>query len=271
MPTASASRTSRARAGFSFLSTSVPGQTSFPASGGSSFASFLLGDAYTGAHRNDPRTSPRSIRYFGFYAQDDWRITRKLIIESRPALRLHPAADQREGRILRLQPDAAESRRRRLSGSPLVCRLRRGPREHAQPGAGLVRRHRPAHRPGLLAGQQDHLPHRLSAAPSRASPPYRAAATTPASSASISSTNASQGVQPTFKLDEGLPPYKLPPAIDPAFSNGQHRRLVAGPGCHARAGEPVLDVHHPARSGRQHGGRSRLTTPQSARTCNRAS
>jgi len=32
--------------------------------------------------------------------------------------------------------------------------------------------------------------------------------------------NTSQGVQPTFKLDEGLPSYKLPPLIDPAFSNG---------------------------------------------------
>lgn len=32
--------------------------------------------------------------------------------------------------------------------------------------------------------------------------------------------NASQGVQPTFRLDEGLPAYKLPPMIDPAFANG---------------------------------------------------
>src|SRR5439155_5818991 len=32
--------------------------------------------------------------------------------------------------------------------------------------------------------------------------------------------NTSQGVQPTFKLDEGLPAYKLPPLIDPTFSNG---------------------------------------------------
>jgi hypothetical protein len=32
--------------------------------------------------------------------------------------------------------------------------------------------------------------------------------------------NTSQGVTPTFKLDQGLPPYKLPPSIDPSFSNG---------------------------------------------------
>ena len=34
------------RADFSFLSTSIPGNTTFPASGGSSFASMLLGQAF---------------------------------------------------------------------------------------------------------------------------------------------------------------------------------------------------------------------------------
>ena len=32
--------------------------------------------------------------------------------------------------------------------------------------------------------------------------------------------NTTQGIQPTFRLDDGLPEYRLPPAIDPAFSNG---------------------------------------------------
>jgi hypothetical protein len=32
--------------------------------------------------------------------------------------------------------------------------------------------------------------------------------------------NDSQGVRPTFRLDDGLPAYALPPSIDPAFSNG---------------------------------------------------
>jgi hypothetical protein len=31
--------------------------------------------------------------------------------------------------------------------------------------------------------------------------------------------NANQGVTPTFKLDEGLPPYALPPQINPSFQN----------------------------------------------------
>ena len=32
--------------------------------------------------------------------------------------------------------------------------------------------------------------------------------------------NGSQGVQPTFLLDQGLPAYQLPPSINPGFSNG---------------------------------------------------
>ncbi|MCC6540254.1 MAG: carboxypeptidase regulatory-like domain-containing protein, partial [Bryobacterales bacterium] len=32
--------------------------------------------------------------------------------------------------------------------------------------------------------------------------------------------NTTQGIQPTFKLDEGLPAYTLPPSIDPSFQNG---------------------------------------------------
>src|SRR5205085_11719566 len=67
------------RADFNFLNTSVPGQTSFPASGGSSFASFLLGEAYLG-RTETIRFVTQKYPYFGFYAQDDWRITRKLIL-----------------------------------------------------------------------------------------------------------------------------------------------------------------------------------------------
>jgi hypothetical protein len=64
---------------FNFLNTSVPGQTAFPASGGSSFASFLLGHAYSGRTETIRQVYQR-FRYFGFYAQDDWRISRKLVL-----------------------------------------------------------------------------------------------------------------------------------------------------------------------------------------------
>src|SRR5262249_38481217 len=67
------------RADFNFLNTSVPGQTTFPNGGGGPFPPFLsrqadLGRAGRSAH------STQEYPYFGFYAQDDWRITRRLTL-----------------------------------------------------------------------------------------------------------------------------------------------------------------------------------------------
>jgi hypothetical protein len=67
------------RADFSFLSTSIPGNASFPTSGGSSFASFLLGQAFLG-RTETIRAVTQRYPYFGFFAQDDFRISRKLIL-----------------------------------------------------------------------------------------------------------------------------------------------------------------------------------------------
>lgn len=65
------------QASFSFLGTSVPGETSFRS--GSSFASFLLGDAMSG-QTETVRDSTINYPYYGMYAQDDWHITRRLTL-----------------------------------------------------------------------------------------------------------------------------------------------------------------------------------------------
>src|SRR5205085_10342846 len=58
------------RADFNFLNTSIPGNTSFPTSGGSSFASFLLGEAYLG-RTETIRYVAQKYKYYGFNAQAD--------------------------------------------------------------------------------------------------------------------------------------------------------------------------------------------------------
>ena len=65
------------QASFSFLETGVPGVTT--ATSGSSFASFLLGNADSGATETI-RYLPQTYRYHGFYAQDDWRVTKRLTV-----------------------------------------------------------------------------------------------------------------------------------------------------------------------------------------------
>ena len=64
------------QATFSFLETAVPGVTA--GTSGSSFASFLLGDADSGATETIRYCA--AYRYHGMYAQDDWRITKRLIL-----------------------------------------------------------------------------------------------------------------------------------------------------------------------------------------------
>jgi outer membrane receptor protein involved in Fe transport len=64
-------------AGFSFLETAVPGATS--ATSGSSFASFLLGLADTGATET-VRYLPQIYDYHAFYVQDDWHVTKSLTL-----------------------------------------------------------------------------------------------------------------------------------------------------------------------------------------------
>lgn len=62
---------------FNRLGTSVPGQTAFRS--GSSFASFLLEVAQSG----DTQTANvlrELYPYHGFYAQDDWRVTKRLVL-----------------------------------------------------------------------------------------------------------------------------------------------------------------------------------------------
>ena len=206
------------RADFSFLSTSIPGSTVFPASGGSSFASFLLGDAILG-RTETIRQVTQKYPYFGFYAQDDWRINRKLTFNygirydfTTPPTNLkdeysdfnptrpNPGADGRPGALWFAGSGTGREGTRSLvpgwyggigprlglaysANSKTIIRAGFGrsfSRITAVQGSG--------HFAGFIGQYQFD--------------------------------NSSQGVQPTFRLDQGLPAYKLPPSIDPAFSNG---------------------------------------------------
>src|SRR5262249_19929685 len=206
------------RADFSFLSTSIPGQTTFPASGGSSFASFLLGDAILG-RTETIRYVAQKYPYFGFYAQDDWRISRKLTINigvrydfTLPPVnakdeysdfnptRPNPGADGRPGALWFAGFGQGRENRRSLV-----------PGWYGGIGPRL----------GLAYSLDDKTTFRagLGRSFSRITA-VQGSGHFAGFIGQYQFDNTSQGVQPTFKLDDGLPPYKLPPAIDPAFSNG---------------------------------------------------
>jgi hypothetical protein len=206
------------RADFNFLSTSVPGQTSFPSSGGSSFASFLLGDAYLGRTETIRNVTQR-YPYFGFYAQDDWRVTHKLTVNL--GLRYD----------LTLPPTNLKDEYSDLNPT------RPNPGADGRPGAlwfagtGAGRENRRSLVPGWYRGFGPRLG--LAYSPDSKTTVRSAFGRSFSRVTAVQGSghfagfigqyvfeNANQGVQPTFKLDTGLPAYTLPPSINPAFSNG---------------------------------------------------
>jgi hypothetical protein len=202
---------------FNFLSTSIPGQTSFPASGGSSFASFLLGQAYSG-RTETIRQVYQKYRYFGFYVQDDWRITRKLMLN------------------LGLRYDFTLPPTNKLDEYSDFNPTRPNPGADGYPGAlwfagfGPGRENRRSLVPGWYGGWGPRIG--LAYTPDNKTTFRTAFGRSFSRVTAVQGSghyagfignwtfdNASQGVQPTFLLDDGLPAYKLPPAIDPAIDN----------------------------------------------------
>ena len=88
--------------------------TNFATAGGSSFASFLLGYANSG-RTETIRYLQQVYPYYGFYAQDDWRMNDKFVLNyglryefTRPPV---AGGDQ----YSELDPNLAEPGRQRLS------------------------------------------------------------------------------------------------------------------------------------------------------------
>ena len=205
------------RADFNFLGTSVPGATAFTS--GSSFASFLLGDAHLG-RTETPREVAQNYPYFGFYAQDDWRINRKLVLNLgiRYDFTLPPTNKKDE------YSDFNPTRPNPAAGNTL------GALWFAGFGAG--RENTRSLVPGWYGGIGPRIG--LAYSPDTKTTIRTAFGRSFSRITAVQGSghfagfigqwafqNTSQGIQPTFKLDAGLPSYVLPPSINPSFQNGQ--------------------------------------------------
>ncbi len=206
------------RADFSFLSTGIPGNSSFPASGGSSFASFLLGEAILG-RTETIRYVSQKYPYYGFYAQDDFRVSRKLTVN------------------IGLRYDFTTPPTNLTDGYSDFNPTKPNPGANGYPGAlwfagfGEGRENTRSLVPGWYGGWGPRLS--MAYSPDEKTTIRTGFGRSFARVTAVQGSghfagfigqyqfdNSSQGVQPTFKLDQGLPAYKLPPSIDPAFSNG---------------------------------------------------
>jgi hypothetical protein len=202
-------------AGFSFLETSVPGVTAFTS--GSSFASFLLGAAQTGATETI-RDLPQRYAYNGFFAQDDWRITRNLLINF--GVRYEYT----------VPPVAIGDKYSNFSPTTP------NPAVNNYPGALVFAGNGPGRtgQSSLVPGYYGAIGPRIGIAYSLdAKTTIRAAVARSFSRVTVVSgsshyagfigqyafASSNNGVTPAFYWDSGLPSYPLPPQINPSFSN----------------------------------------------------
>jgi Carboxypeptidase regulatory-like domain len=205
------------RAGFSFLETAIPGATTLATGGGNSFASFLVGAADTG-RTETIRYLQQVYPYYGFYAQDDWRVTDKLVINygvryefTQPP---HAGGDQYSD----FSPDKPNPAVNNFPGALVFA--------GDGPGREGTR--------SLFSGYYGALAPRASFAYSvndktilrgGVGRSYGRVTVVQGSShfagfiGQYVFSSADSGVTPAFNLDQGLPAYPLPPLIDPAFSN----------------------------------------------------
>ena len=206
-------------AGFSFLGTNLPPATSFTS--GSSFASFLLGDANSGATETN-RYVAQLYRYYGFYAQDDWRVSHRLTINL--GLRYEftrPPVENDGDKYSDFTPNKPNPAVNNYPGALRFAGFGQG-RENTR---SLV--------PGWYGGWGPRLGLAYSV---NSKTVLRSAFGRSFSKVSVVSgsghyygfigqysfASGDQGITPAFKIDQGLPPYPLPPLLDPSFQNNQN-------------------------------------------------
>lgn len=203
------------RAGFSYLTTSVPGATS--AASGSSFASFLLGEAISG-RTETIRSVPQLYRYYGFYVQDDWRLNRRLTVNLgvRYDFTLPPVSMSDE--YSDFTPDRPNPK---VNNYPGALRFA---------GFGPGREDRRSLVPGWYGGIGPRIG--IAYSPDEKTV-LRAGFGRSFSKVTVVSSSGhfagfigqyvfnstSQGITKLYNWDEGLPSYPLPPQIDPSFAN----------------------------------------------------
>jgi Carboxypeptidase regulatory-like domain len=203
------------QATFSFLETAVPGVTTLTS--GSSFASFLLGAADSGATETI-RYLPQTYDYHGFYAQDDWRVNKKFTVTMglRYEFTLPPVAGGNQ--YTDFSPTTPNPAVNNYPGALIFAGTGPGRTGNSSLIPGWYGAIGP--RLGLAYALNSKTTIRAGAARSFSRVTVVASSSHYAGfigQYAFSSTNT--GITPAFYWDQGLPPYPLPPQINPSFAN----------------------------------------------------
>jgi len=201
---------------FSFTETGVPGNTSF--AGGNPFASFLLGWADNG-QLDTIRFIGQQWPYFAGYFQDDWRVSSKLILNIGLRWETQIPPTGLDDRWADFSPTRPNPNAGNIPGAVIFAGSGTG-REGSR---NLADSYYKAFGPrfGFAYSWNSKTVIRGGVGVS-----YMAIQTVTGSTHNMGFTltetfpNGSNGIQPSFLLSQGLPPWTAPPFVDPSVSNG---------------------------------------------------
>jgi hypothetical protein len=201
-------------------STSIPGNNNLAVGGGNGFASFLLGESFSGGTEDD-RLVGQQFRSHSFYVQDDFRVTSRLTLNLGVRYEFTLPPLEEKDKWSDFSPTLPNPAAGGIPGALIFAGFGEG-RQNARtitPGwyGGI------APRLGLAYSLNSKTVIRTSAA--RSFGVVKAVTGSTHFDGAVlvfrpSSTD--NGITPAFRLDQGLPSYPKPPSTNPSFSNGNN-------------------------------------------------
>jgi hypothetical protein len=202
---------------FATAMTALPAQSSRNVGGGMGFAAFLLGDS-SSVTINTPRRVGMHWRYHAMYFQDDWRLTPRLTLNLGLRYEFNLPAINDNGQCADFDPTVPNPGASNRLGALVFC------------GNGAGRIGRDSIPPGWYKGFGPRFGLAWNAAPKTVVRASGAVSYAPVKSIGGSAhfqgfaqiltfPDQTGGIEPVFKLDQGVPYYPLPPFIDPTFGN----------------------------------------------------